>query len=122
MVSKEKKDLKMRKIYALTIMYENQVDFKCLLSEDGKYFKVQKDKFDYETMINELLSNGYTSVKQIDTEKIAHGNYVYEKAVYEEEHKELHTPQEIYEALLEDGYNCKLELQDDFMAENTSIF
>ncbi|WP_297433951.1 hypothetical protein [Sulfurimonas sp.] len=105
----------MKKVYALTIMHESEIDFQCLISEDGKYFRVQKDELDYETMINELLSNGYTSVKQVDTEKITHGDYVYEKAVYEEEHKEFHTPQEIYEALLEDGFDCKLESQDNFI-------
>jgi hypothetical protein len=105
----------MKKVYALTIMHENEIDFQCLISEDGKYFRVQVDELDYETMINELLSNGYTAVNQIATQKNSHNGFEYEKPIYEEKHIEFHTPQEIYEALLEDGFDCKIESQDDFI-------
>jgi len=105
----------MKKVYALTIMNGEDIDFQCLISEDGKYFRVQIDELDYETMINELLTDGYTSVEQVDTQKISLDGIEYERPIYKERHISFHTPQEIYEALVEDGFDCKLESQDNFV-------
>ena len=103
----------MNKVYALTIMNGVDVDFQCLISEDGKYLRVQIDELDYETMINEMLESGYTSVKQIGIEK-PFDEYEYEKPIYEETLTTFKTPQDIYNALLEDGFECILKSQSEF--------
>lgn len=104
----------MKKVYALTIINGDNIDFKCLISEDVEYFRVQIDELDYETMINELLADGYTSIKQVDTKTLLSDGHRYEKPIYEETHTDFKTPQDIYKALLEDGFECQLESQADF--------
>ncbi|MEA2098767.1 MAG: hypothetical protein U9P72_01405 [Campylobacterota bacterium] len=104
----------MKEVYALTIINGDNIEFKCLISEDVEYFRVQIDELDYETMINQLLTDGYTSVKQVDTQTVLSDGYKYDKPIYEEIHAEFKTPKDIYEALLEDGFECQLESQTDF--------
>jgi len=96
----------MKKLYTLIILNGADIDFKCLISEDGKYFRVQIDELDYETMINEMLNYGYTFVKHIGTDLDNH-----QKFIYEEKHIVFETVQEIYKALLEDDFECRLESQ-----------
>lgn len=104
----------MKEVYALTITNGDNIDFKCLISEDVEYLRVQIDELDYETMINQLIKDGYTSIEQVGTQTLSSDGHEYDKPIYEEKHTEFKTPQDIYEALLEDGFECQLESQADF--------
>jgi len=104
----------MKDIYALTITDREEVEFQCLISEDCKYFRVQIDELGYEEMINQLINDGYSYSIKKSIESVEFEDNIYEKPIYEEHHEEFNRPQDLYNALIDDGFECTLYEQSEF--------